>query len=241
MFRYGEMLSRLIRAMFRRVGQDVKNLLRPVRTASALAGAAWVEAVRPRAALLAENALLRQQVLSTSTCRFGTTASPPHEDRLCLMLLARLNKAWRHALLVVKPDTLLRWHRDLFTLVWRRRSRGPSGRRPLHPETSELIRTMATANVLWGAERIRGELLKLGIRVSKRTIQKYMRVVRPRHPPGQTWTAFLRNHAADIWACEEQPTKLQSSWWKSSRVNCPCRTRSDATSRGRQPTGRCVV
>ena len=84
MFRYGEMLSRLISAMFRRVGQYVKNLLRPVRTASALAGAAWVEAVRPRAALLAENALLRQQVLVLRRAASGRRPRLHIEDRLFL-------------------------------------------------------------------------------------------------------------------------------------------------------------
>ena len=234
-------LSRLVRAMSRRVGQYIKNLVRPVRTASALAGAACVDVFRPRTALLAENALLRQQVLVLRRAASGRRPRLHVEDRLLLVLLARLTKAWRHVLLVVKPDTLLRWHRDLFVLVWRQRSQRKSGRRPLCTETIELIRKMATANRLCGAERIRGELLKLGIGVSKRTIQKYMRSVCPRRPSGQTWSTFLRNHAHDIWACAEQPTKLQSSWWKSSRVNCPCRTRSDATSRGRQPTGRCVV
>ena len=65
-----------------------------------------------------------------------------------------------------------------------------------------LIREMATNNWLWGAERIWGELLKLGIRVCKRTIQKYMRGVRPRQPRGQKWSTFLRNHAAQVWACD---------------------------------------
>src|SRR5439155_4507914 len=69
-------------------------------------------------------------------------------------------------------------------------------------ETIALIRQMARANRLWGAERIRGELLKLGIRVCKRTIQKYMRTVRTHQPRGQTWATFLRNHAAQVWACD---------------------------------------
>jgi hypothetical protein len=65
-----------------------------------------------------------------------------------------------------------------------------------------LIKEMAANNRLWGAERIRGELLKLDIRVSKRTIQKYMKHVRPKRAPGQTWKTFLRNHAAEVWACD---------------------------------------
>ena len=118
------------------------------------------------------------------------------------MFLARLNTAWRDALHVVKPDTLLRWHRDLFTLLWRHKSRRRGARGRLRVELIDLIQAMATANGLWGAERIRGELLKLGIRVSKRTVQKYMRSVRPRGQHGQTWGTFLRNHTHDIWVCD---------------------------------------
>jgi putative transposase len=80
-------------------------------------------------------------------------------------------------------------------------------------ETQAVIRTMAAENRLWGAERIRGELLKLGIRVSKRTVQKYMRHTRPPQRRGQTWTTFLHNHAHDIWACDFlQVTDL---WFRS--------------------------
>ena len=141
-------------------------------------------AVRPRAALLAENALLRQQILVLRR------AAPPRprlyqQDRLLLVLLARaVSTTWRDALDLVQPDTLLRWHRDLFRLVWRRRSRPRLRSRRVSPEVVELIRSMARSNRLWGAARIRGELLKLGIRVSKRTIQKYARAVRPRRPRG---------------------------------------------------------
>jgi len=72
----------------------------------------------------------------------------------------------------------------------------------LSPETIGLIKDMAAKNRLWGAERIRGELLKLNIRVSKRTIQKYMRPIRRKRPSGQTWKTFVRNHAAEVWACD---------------------------------------
>ena len=79
-------------------------------------------------------------------------------------------------------------------------------------ELIDLIQAMATANGLWGAERIRGELLKLGIRVSKRTVQKYMRSVRPRGQHGQTWGTFLRNHTHDIWACDF--LQLYDAWFR---------------------------
>jgi putative transposase len=97
---------------------------------------------------------------------------------------------------------VLRWHRQGFRLVWRRRSAPRSRPSPLAPATIDLIQQMARDNPLWGAERIRGELLKLGIRVSKRTIQKYMQQAqRPRHS-GQRWATFLHNHAGGIWACD---------------------------------------
>ena len=69
-------------------------------------------------------------------------------------------------------------------------------------ETVALIRTMAPENALWGAERIRGELLKVGIKASKRTVQKYIRAARLHPPGGQRWSTFLRNHASDVWACD---------------------------------------
>ena len=167
------MLSRLdydvtttVSCLARGVGQGVKNLLRPARTVAALAGATSLDAVRPRWQLVAENALLRQQILVLRR------AAPPRprlhrEDRFILVLLARLTGAWREALLVVKPDTLLRWHRDLFTLLWRRRSRRRGAPRRLDAEVVDLIRSMTRENRLWGAERIRGELLKLNLLTSK--------------------------------------------------------------------------
>jgi len=95
---------------------------------------------------------------------------------------------------------VLRWHRQGFRLFWRRKSTPRTRPAPLATETIDRIKQMARDNPLWGSERIRGELLKLGIRVSKRTIQKYTRrVPRPR-PPGQAWATFLRNHAHETWA-----------------------------------------
>jgi len=106
--------------------------------------------------------------------------------------------------MIVKPDTLLRWHRDLFRWFWKRksRSRRSGGRPPLTQETIALIKQMAQENHSWGAERIRGELLKLRLRVSKSAIQKYIQEVRKSHPSNQNWATFLRNHASQIWACD---------------------------------------
>src|SRR5215471_19345993 len=120
---------------------------------------------------------------------------------MLLLLLARMVRTWKQALLIVQPETLLRWHRQGFKLFWRYKSREASTKPKISPETVALIKSMAHDNRLWGAERIRGELLKLGIHVAKRTIQKYMRTERIQ-PSSQTWSTFLHNHASEIWACD---------------------------------------
>ena len=164
-----------------------------------LLAAAVVDALRPRWALLGEIALLRHQltVLQRSVARPRMTRL----DRIALVALAAITPTWRNVLRIVQPETLLRWHRAGFKALWRWRSRTRPASR-LSSETAALIQSMAAANGLWGAERIRGELLKLGIKVSKRTVQKYMRAARPSRPRGQRWSTFLRNHAPEIWACD---------------------------------------
>ncbi len=152
------------------------------------------------AELVAENALLRQQLLILK--RQVKRPACTKKDRILLVLLARAVRAWKQTLFIVQPETLLRWHREAFRLFWRRKSKAHSHKAKIAAETIALIREMATENRLWGAERIRGELLKLDIHVCKRTIQKYMRPVRTHQPGGQKWATFLRNHAADIWACD---------------------------------------
>jgi hypothetical protein len=120
-----------------------------------------------------------------------------------MVMAARVATAWREALLLVQPATLLRWHRELHRRWWRRKTRERSPASPsIPPDTVALIREMANANRLWGAERLRGELLKLGLRVSKRTVQKYMREARPLSPSGPRWGTFLREHAKELWACD---------------------------------------
>ena len=155
---------------------------------------------RSKAELLAENALLRQQLLILK--RQVKRPACTKRDRILLVLLARAVRAWKQTLFLVQPETLLRWHRELFRLFWKRRSKTDAHKPRVAVETIALIREMATKNRLWGAERIRGELLKLGIHVCKRTIQKYMRYVRPSSAGGQTWATFLHHHAAQIWACD---------------------------------------
>src|SRR5215831_13835767 len=158
---------------------------------------------RSNSELVAENAFLRQQliVLRRQVKRPACTK----KDRMLLVLLASIVRTWKQALFIVQPETLLRWHRQGFKLFWKYKSRAASLKPRLSQETVSLIQEMARNNRLWGAERIRGELLKLGIRVCKRTIQKYMRSVRNKQPRGQTWSTFLHNHAEQIWACDFLP------------------------------------
>ena len=148
-----------------------------------------------------ENALLRQQVivLKRQVARPQLTAT----DRSLLVVLASRVKDWKNALLIVKPETVLRWHRQGFKLFWRRKSKGQARKPRISEETITLIKQMAVDNRRWGAKRIRGELLKLGIRVNKGTVRRYMWQARRKLPPrydGQTWATFLANHASDIWA-----------------------------------------
>ena len=151
---------------------------------------------RGKAELLAENALLRHQLIILRR----QVKRPVYRktDRLLLILLARMVRTWKQALFLVQPETLLRWHRELFRVFWKHKSKVHARKPRLSPETISLIKEMAAHNRLWGAERIRGELFKLNIRVSKRTIQKYMRHIRRKRPDGQNWKTFVRNHAAEV-------------------------------------------
>jgi transposase InsO family protein len=123
-----------------------------------------------------------------------------NSERIWLVSLARFTNFWQSALHIVQPDTLLRWHRELFRIYWRRKSKNNQHKPHISPEIIVLIKRMARENYLWGAERIRGELLKLGIKVSKRTIQRYM--PKKRRNSNQSWATFLRNHATEIWDCD---------------------------------------
>ena len=115
-------------------------------------------------------------------------------DRLFWVLLSRLWPAWREALVIVKPETVIAWHRKGFRWLWTWKSRRRKGGRPPVPrEVRELIRRMSRENPLWGAPRVRGELMKLGIKISEATVSKYMTPL-PK-PPSQTWRTFFRNHA----------------------------------------------
>ncbi len=117
-------------------------------------------------------------------------------DRLLFVWLYRLWPGVLDTIVIVKPDTVVRWHRRGFRAFWRYMSRGRSGRPRIPKEIRDLFREVSLVNPLWGAPRIHGELLKLGIEVAQATVAKYM--ARGQRPPSQSWKTFLRNHAEGI-------------------------------------------
>ncbi len=191
-------IKQRVSSCFHTLQEHVLRWIKPSTTSFVLG--TFADLTRGKAELLAENALLRQQLIILH--RQAKRPTYRKTDRLLLVLLAKMVRTWKQALFLVQPETLLRWHRKLFRLFWKRKSKAHARKPKLSPETISLIKEMAANNRLWGAERIRGELLKLDIRVSKRTIQKYMRPIRHKRLSGQTWKTFLRNHAAEIWACD---------------------------------------
>jgi len=160
-----------------------------------LLGRALTGLFRSRARLEAEILVLRQQI---NVLRRKSPKRPAFSniDRLLLVWLSRLVPTTLEALTVVRPETVIRWHRAGFRTYWRFRSR-PRGGRPKMPlDIRQLVRDMSVANPLWSAPRIHGELLKLGIEVGQTTVAKYM--ARGRRAPSQGWRTFLRNHADGI-------------------------------------------
>jgi len=183
--------------MFGRVHSLLRTTLRVGRDLVALI----VSAMRSRAQLAAENLFLRKQVALYQE-RLRKPRRADDATRITLVALSRFVD-WRQLLTVVKPETLIRWHRHTFRLWWRWKSR-PRGRPPIPVNLQQLIATMAAANRTWGEERIADELLvKLGIRVSPRTVRRYLpsRPSRPR-PGTQAWSTFVRNHARLVLACD---------------------------------------
>ena len=112
------------------------------------------------------------------------------------MVLFRLWTGWQKMLAIVQPATVIRWHCEGFRRFWASKIRRRDGRPELDREVRALIRKMSTSNPTWGAPRIRNELAKIGINVSRSTVAKYM--VRHRKPPSPTWRSFLDNHVMDL-------------------------------------------
>ncbi len=151
---------------------------------------------RDRSQLALENLALRQQlaILRHKAPRPRLRRA----DRVFWVSLARIWEDWRSALILVRPETVLRWHRKGFRYFWKWKSRG----RPcVSPEVIRMIRRLCRENPLWGAPRIRSELLLLGFDVAEATVVKYM-TRRGRRPPSQTWRTFLRNHLRTTAACD---------------------------------------
>jgi len=154
------------------------------------------DSFRTRTALQAEVLALRHQLLVLQRRNQKQRLRLSVADRLLWVWLSRIWPDWRSALCIVKPETVITWHRKGFRLYWSWKSRPRQGRPPVSTGVRELIRRMSRANPGWGAPRVHGELGKLGIKVSETTVAKYM--VRQRHPPSQTWRTFLTNHVKEL-------------------------------------------
>jgi len=156
--------------------------------------------LRSRSDLTAENLLLRQQlaVLARPTRKRPRLHA---RDKFFWLLIRALRRDWPAHLVLVRPETVVRWDRGAWKRFWRWRSRGRLGRPRLSAEIRQLIARIARENPSWGSERIRGELLKLRIAVSKHSVQQYPGRG-PARPPSQTWRIFLANHRPHLWAAD---------------------------------------
>jgi transposase InsO family protein len=123
-------------------------------------------------------------------------------DRIFWILLRRFWSLWKDVLVIVKPDTVVGWHRAGFRRYWRWRSRQRGGRPRISEEIRDLIRRLARENPTWGAPKIHGELLMLGFEISERTVARYLRAIRRRGDPSQSWLTFLHNHREVIVALD---------------------------------------
>ena len=158
-----------------------------------------VSPLKTQARLEAEIVLLRHQ-LNVLRRRVPSKPRLTVADRLLFVWFYRLFPPVLNAVTIVQPQTVIRWHRTGFRLYWRWKSRSRGGRPRVPVEIRRLIREMSLANRLWGAPRIHGELLKLGIEVAQSTVAKYM--TRSGRGGSQTWKTFLHNHAAGIGAMD---------------------------------------
>jgi len=149
--------------------------------------------------LEAENLFLRHQ-LNIAVRRAPRRFQLRRSDRILLVWMIRLMPSLLDLSQIVRPETILRWHRSRFRAYWGWKSRGQIGRPTIEREVRDLIRRVSEQNPLWGAPRIHGELLKLGLEVAQSTVSKYM--IKRRGPPSQGWRTFLRNHADAIAAID---------------------------------------
>ena len=149
--------------------------------------------------LEAENLFLRHQ-LNIAVRRAPRRFQLRRSDRILLVWMIRLMPSLLDLSQIVRSETILRWHRSRFRAYWGWKSRGQIGRPTIEREVRDLIRRVSEQNPLWGAPRIHGELLKLGLEVAQSTVSKYM--IKRRGPPSQGWRTFLRNHADAIAAID---------------------------------------
>jgi transposase InsO family protein len=161
--------------------------------------AVLVSPFKARIRLEAENAVLRHQLIVLRRKLYGRVRLT-NNDRWFLIQLYRWFPSILQVLMIIQPETLVRWHRAGFRWYWSWKSRSRGGRPQIETDLRALIRRMSIDNPLWGAPRIHGELLKLGYQVAQSTVAKYM--VKQRRPPSQGWRTFLRNHAPDIAAMD---------------------------------------
>ena len=155
--------------------------------------------VRSRALLHLEILALRHQLQVLQRSR-PSPLRIAKMDRWLWAWLSRSWSSWRTALVIVKPETVIGWNRQGFRLFWTWKSRRDTGRPPVASDIRALIRRMSQENPLWGAPRIHGELLKLGVHISQATVAKYM--ARRTRPPSQTWRIFLTNHLQQVAAAD---------------------------------------
>src|SRR5467141_3907989 len=154
---------------------------------------------KSKSRLEAKNAALRHQLIVLRRKVRGR-AQLSNNDRWFFVQLYRWFPSILEVVTILRPETLVRWHRAGFRRYWRWKSRSRGGRPQIETELRALIRQMSLENLLWGAPRIHGELLKLGFSVAQSSVAKYM--VKRRGPPSQEWRTFLRNHAPDIAAMD---------------------------------------
>jgi putative transposase len=192
-------LPRLLDGCLHALSSRFARWTKPLLTCLPLA--TFTDLGRSKSELVAENALLRHQLIILRRQVKGPTCRKT--DRVLLMLLARMVRSWQQALFIVQPETVRRLASGALSLVLEAQVQGcfsyAQGRCRNYRASSGRWRERIA---VFGAERIRGELLKLGLQVCKRTIQKYMRGVRTKPPRGQKWSTFLRSHAANIWSCD---------------------------------------
>src|SRR5436190_12004187 len=185
--------------------------------------------LRTQAGLQAEILALRHQLIVLQRTQKKKRLILRPTDRWLWVWLSRVWLDWRSALVIVKPATVIAWHRQGFRWYWTWKIRhGRTGRPSIPKETRDLIRTISQDNPLWGSPRIHGELLKLGINVSQASVAKYM--VRPRKPPSQTWRTFLTNHVSQLVStdfCEtatgstDTSSASNSKSWTSKKSSAP--------------------